>query len=269
MEQPLLSTAALTVDVISAIYDCPTVKKYGTMLTQKDTVSTSDFMRAEAHKIMVRCLRLKERKSGYGEAAILNDFLKIKAEEILTILSEITEVNHCAIYGSLATDTYDELSDIDINIDVSGSDNGQFMIRLVEMLEKKLRIYYYDYAPSLIPDKYIVSLAIDEYNPFLIVDLQCSAEPHCMTVTKQQIIQMNNEFTHMLKLWTANLKHYARGIECYDDIVRMARKLKSADIDAKDEIELLEETLHWLECNASDELITFIASCRDKFNELL
>lgn len=80
---------------------------------------------------------------------------------------------------------------------------------------------------------------------------------------------MNNEFTHMLKLWTANLKHYARGSECYDDINRMARKLKSVDIDTKDEIELLEETLCWLECNVSDELNTFITSCRDKFNELL
>lgn len=199
----------------------------------------------------------------------MNAFLKIKAAEITAILDEITEIKHCAIYGSLATDTYDDLSDIDINIDVSGSDNGQFMIRLVEMLAKKLRIYYYDYAPSLIPDKYIVSVAIDEYNPFLIVDLQCSAQPHCTTVTKQQVIQMNNEFSHMLKLWTANLKHYARGAECYDDIIRMARKLKFVDIDTKDEIELLEETLCWLECNVSDELSTFITSCRDKFNELL
>ena len=58
----------------------------------------------------------------------MNDFLKIKAAKITAILDAISEVNHCAIYGSLATDTYDELSDIDINIDVSGSDNGQFIL---------------------------------------------------------------------------------------------------------------------------------------------
>ena len=187
----------------------------------------------------------------------------------MAILSTMSEVNQCAIYGSLSTDTCDELSDIDINIDVSGSDNGQFMLRLVEMLQKKLRIYYYDYAPSLIPDRYIVSVAIDEYNPFLIVDLQCSSEPHCMTVTKQTVAQLNNQFTHILKLWTANVKHYVRGVECYDDIVRMAHKLNLYDIDVKDEIELLEDTLNWLECNSSDELRTFITSCREKFNELL
>lgn len=199
----------------------------------------------------------------------MNDYLRNKAQEILAILSEMTEVNHCTIYGSLSTDTCDELSDIDINIDVSGSDNGQFMIRLVEMLKEKLRVYYYDYAPSLIPDKYIVSVAIDEYNPFLIVDLQCSAEPHYTTVTKQQVAQLNNKFTHILKLWTANLKHYTRGVECYDAIVHMAHKLKLDDIDIKEETELLEDTLCWLECNASDELSTFITSCRKKFSELL
>ena len=30
---------------------------------------------------------------------------------------------------------------------------------------------------------------------------------------------------HILKLWTANLKHYIRGNKCYDDIVRMAKKI--------------------------------------------
>ena len=79
----------------------------------------------------------------------MNDYLRNKAQGIIAILSEITEVNHCTIYGSLSTDTCDELSDIDINIDVSGSDNGQFMIRLVEMLKKKLRVYYSNFPHHL------------------------------------------------------------------------------------------------------------------------
>ena len=199
----------------------------------------------------------------------MSNNLKNKAEEIISILNDIPEVNSCTIYGSLSTNTYDELSDIDIDIDVSGSDNGQFMTELVEMLKGKLNIFYYDYAPSLIPDKYIVSIAIDESNPFLIVDLQCSAKPHCVTVTKQQVIGMNNKFTHVLKLWTANLKHFARGAECYDDIIRMAKRLGISDVDIKDEAELLEDSLCWLEYNANDELSAFLESCRYKFNELI
>ena len=195
--------------------------------------------------------------------------LRDKADEIITVLNEIPVVQKCTVYGSLATDTYDELSDIDIKIDVSGYDNGQFMLELVELLRDKMQIYYFDYAPSLVPDQYIVSIAIDKNNPFLIVDLCCSAEPHCTTVTKQQVIGKNDKYTHMLKLWTANLKHYVRGCECYDDIVRMARKIEVEDIETKDEVELLEDTLCWLEENVETELYEFVESCRSRFDELV
>ena len=197
------------------------------------------------------------------------DSLNDKANMIIAVLKEIPVVKKCDIYGSLATNTQDDLSDIDIEIDVSGYDNGQFMLELVELLEGKLSIYYSDYAPSLIPDKYIVSIAIDKNNPFLIVDLCCSAEPHCTTVTKQQVIGKNEKYTHMLKLWTANLKHYVRGCECYNDIVRMARKIAVEEIDTKDEVELLEDTLCWLEENVETELYEFVESCRSRFDELV
>ena len=197
------------------------------------------------------------------------DSLRDKANMIISVLKEIPVVKKCDIYGSLATNTHDDLSDIDIEIDVSGHDNGQFMLELVDLLKGKLSIYYSDYAPSLIPDKYIVSIAIDKNNPFLIVDLCCSAEPHCTTVTKQQVIGKNDKYTHMLKLWTANLKHYVRGCECYDDIVRMARKIEVEDIETKDEVELLEDTLCWLEENVETELYEFVESCRSRFDELV
>ena len=197
------------------------------------------------------------------------DSLRDKANMIISVLKEIPVVKKCDIYGSLATNTHDDLADIDIKIDVSGHDNGQFMLELVDLLKGKLSIYYSDYAPSLIPDKYIVSIAIDKNNPFLIVDLCCSAEPHCTTVTKQQVIGKNDKYTHMLKLWTANLKHYVRGCECYDDIVRMARKIEVEDIETKDEVELLEDTLCWLEENVETELYEFVESCRSRFDELV
>jgi len=195
--------------------------------------------------------------------------LRDTANNIITFLNEIPVVRECSIYGSLATNTYDELSDIDIEIDVSGYDNGQFMLELVELLKGKFSIYYSDYAPSLIPDRYIVSIAIDKENPFLIVDLCCSAESHCTTVTKQQASEKNDKYTHILKLWTANLKHYVRGNECYDDIVRMGQKIAVEDIDTKDEDEILEKTLCWLEKNVKNGLHEFVESCRRRFDELV
>lgn len=199
----------------------------------------------------------------------MNERLRSKAEEIIEILGGIPEVNGCAVYGSLTTDKSDELSDIDIEINVSGCDNGRFMLRLVDLLKDKLSIFYYDYAPSLIPNDYIVSIALDESNPFMIADLKCVADPHFTTVTKKQARERNDRFAHTLKLWTANLKHYARGNDCRGDIVSMAQKLQIDDIDTKNEKALLEETLRWLERNASEELFEFVKSCRRKFSELL
>lgn len=195
--------------------------------------------------------------------------LRDTANNIITFLNEIPGVRECTIYGSLATNTYDELSDIDIEIDVSGCDNGQFMLELVELLKGKFSIYYSDYAPSLIPDRYIVSIAVDKDNPFLIVDLCCSAEPHCTTVTKQQASEKNDKYTHIIKLWTANLKHYVRGNECYDDIVRMAQKIEVEDSNTIGEAEILEKTLYWLEENVKSELYEFVGSCRRRFDELV
>lgn len=200
---------------------------------------------------------------------MIRESIKKRAEELMAILTEFPMVKSCTIYGSLAKNTHDELSDIDIELDVSGYDNGLFMLEHVDLLKDKLTIYYSDYAPSLVPEKYIVSIAIDETNPFLIVDLCCCATPHCTTITKQQMVEKNNKFSHTLKLWTANLKHYVRGAECYEDIVRMARKLGIEDVEAKDEASLLEETLCWLESNADEELDKFIAACRTKCDALV
>ena len=172
-------------------------------------------------------------------------------------------------YSVCPSKKFTELSDIDIEIDVSGYDNGQFMMELAELLKNKFDIYYADYAPSLIPDKYIVSVAIDKENPFLIVDLCCCAEPHCTTVTKQQIMKKNDRYSHMLKLWTANLKHYVRGNDCYNDIVRMANRISVDEIDSKDEGEILHEVLCWLEDNVENGLEEYVESCRRVFEELV
>lgn len=194
--------------------------------------------------------------------------LQEKAEEIVGILKGLPQVKKCKIYGSLTNETYDELSDIDIEIDVSGEDNGKFMLRLVDLLKEKLDIIYSDYAPSLIPQYYIVSVAIDKTNPFLIVDFRCSANPHCITVTKKLVKSLNDNYSHILKLWTANLKHFARKKDCYSDIVNMANKL-DIDVVEKTEKELLYQTLLWLENNAKDKFKDFVETCKRYFYQLI
>lgn len=192
-----------------------------------------------------------------------------KAKELMDSLSAMPEVCGCTLYGSLARGGGDALSDIDIEIDVSGSDNGIFMLGLAGRLAQTMPVYYADYAPSFVPEKYIVSVALDENDPFLVADLCCSAVPHCETVTRSQVKVLNAPVAHTVKLWTANLKHFARGGDCRGDILRMAQKIGISGAQEKGSALLLEETLCWLESNVTPELTTFVDSCRIAFEALV
>ena len=193
--------------------------------------------------------------------------LKTIADDMIKTLSTISGIRNCTLYGSLAACTADEFSDIDIEIDVSGKDNGLFMLKLPHMLRKRMPVYYFDFAPSLAPEKYVISMAIDEENPFRMVDITVTADPHCATVSKQLLMDRNDPYSHALKLWTANLKHYVRGAECRSDMEKMARKL---NLDtALSSAEILGETLNYLEENTPETMTTFIASCRAHFEKLI
>ncbi|MBP3645007.1 MAG: hypothetical protein J6K55_01105 [Clostridia bacterium] len=185
-----------------------------------------------------------------------------RAQEIITIINQIPNVKNCTLYGSLAENRDDSLSDIDIEVDISGMDNGVFALLLPELVKQKMQVFYTDYAPSLAPEQYVVSIALDEENPFLIADIRCRAYPHYGTISKEQLKDQNDPYTHMLKLWTINLKHFARDDDCSDDIHRMAAKVGIQEQRKKDKAELLMEVLHWLESNAPEHLSCFVKSCR-------
>lgn len=187
---------------------------------------------------------------------------KIFADKVCSFLKELPEVNSCKLYGSLSDDSYDEYSDIDIEIDVSGIDNGIFATRIPDILSEKFNVIFYDYAPSLAPDKYVVSLAFDNNNPFMMVDVACVAKPHCDTVSKQQLMSLNNLYDHTLKVFVANLKHFLRGTDCYDDIAKMYGRI-FRNRDVYDEEEMLNCVYDWLKDNAEPRHEDYIALFED------
>ena len=179
------------------------------------------------------------------------------AKNICVQFEKKPEVNFCKIYGSLDRGDYDEYSDIDIEVVVSGYDNGKFLKRAPEILNEICPVVFSDYATSLMPNEYIVSCAISKENPFLIVDIKCSAVPHIMSISKHDIV--NDKNTHILKLWVANAKHYLRGIDCESDINRMYKKVFGhSGKTAKD---MLLGTLEHLKENCNSALYEYIASC--------
>ena len=181
------------------------------------------------------------------------------AKEICEFLMKIPEVKSCSIYGSLDKGTFDEYSDIDIEIDVSGTDNGLFIKKLPELIAKEYDLIFCDYAPSLAPEKYILSAAMNTENPFWVVDITCAANPHCTAVSKQELVELNNRYDHTLKLFVANLKHYLRGADCYDDIKKMYRRVRGQDTEICDEEQMLNAVFSWLEKNAENRHEKYIS----------
>lgn len=182
------------------------------------------------------------------------------ADEVICYLKIIPLVKGCTLYGSLANGNADKYSDIDICVDVSGCDNGAFMLALPELLRERFNVLWYDFAPSLAPEQYLVSIATDEDNPYCVTDFKCFAEPHIRSVQKSDL--ENDVYTHLLKLWTANSKHYIRGTDYSGDIHKMGRKCIGANSDKLTDEEIIEEVLCRLERNTPDRLKVYIQNCR-------
>ena len=150
--------------------------------------------------------------------------IEVLGNQISAYLNALPQVKGCRFYGSLESGTFDEYSDIDLEVDVSGLDNGRFALQIPALLARKFPIVFFDFAPSLAPEKYVVSVAIDTENPFGIIDLSCAAAPHCRTVSREELERQNDPLSHLLKLFTINLKHLIRGADCRRDIAKLYRK---------------------------------------------
>lgn len=168
------------------------------------------------------------------------------ANSIRSYFISLPEVQNCTIYGSVANNTCDEYSDIDIELDVSGCDNSFFALKVPEILGRLYPVIFFDYAPSLMPDNYVVSNAISTDNPFLMVDIKCVATPHFMTVSKSDFPYALVD--HTLKVFVANLKHFIRGVDCFDDIARMHKRV-CGQSDSLAPENMMKNVFDWLEDN--------------------
>ncbi len=187
------------------------------------------------------------------------------AKELCDYFQMIPEVCSASVYGSISSKKTDFYSDIDLQIDVSGSDNGQFLKRAAGLLNEICPVIFYDYAPSLLPEEYVVSCAISARNPFRIVDLKCTATPHVRSLQREELV--NDPFTHLLKLWVANTKHDLRGADCRADIVRMYHKLLDSEQVVEDRIEQLSSrelrgiVFDWLWAHRTKPYEAYLHSC--------
>ena len=73
------------------------------------------------------------------------------AEQVIAFFKQQDLVKHAFLRGSLASKGGDQFSDIDIGVDVSGSDNGQFLLQVPALLA------------TLLPPRIAVKLSNDPF----------------------------------------------------------------------------------------------------------
>lgn len=190
------------------------------------------------------------------------------AAELQSYLSSLPEVKACRLYGSLSTEEDDEYSDIDMEVDVSGTDNGAFITELPARLAERYSVIFCDYAPSLAPEKYIVTLALHEDAPFMLLDITCTATPHVASRSKQDIRALNDGYDHTLKLFAANLKHHLRGADCHADILKMHDRIFGKE-HTKNDKQMLTAVYGWLDEHAEDRHRGYVAGFAAYMEQIL
>lgn len=152
-----------------------------------------------------------------------------RAKELITYLEEFDFIKSVEIIGSLKSGTYDQYSDIDIRVNVSGTDNGKILLMLPQLISKKFKVIYTAFAPRFAPDLYVVSLGIKDLDIFHFIDIECVAEPHVNSLSKSDIKAITNFKDLKLKLYIGLLKKLLRNEDIKEELSFLSKKVVDTD----------------------------------------
>ena len=171
------------------------------------------------------------------------------AANVGEFLEKLPQVKSWKLSGSLVGGHADALSDVDIEVELSQGNPRCFILQLPQYLAETFSVLYYDFAPSCAPEKYIVTLAIDPENPFSTIDIAVEGHRSHVHISREELQKCNNQYDHTLKLFTANLKHYLRGMDCGSDIEKMYGRILGETATKVSLMNMLQATFQWLREN--------------------
>ena len=130
------------------------------------------------------------------------------AHKVVDLLSRTHEFSSVSLGGSLATNTHDSMSDIDILIESEHRSDIDNVLLASQMLGKEFETTLSDWAGSLLPEKCLMSLFIAGVPLFWWIDLGCMHSPRFPPTMRQDLPVNTND--HVAKLWVMNAKYYLR-----------------------------------------------------------
>jgi predicted nucleotidyltransferase len=187
------------------------------------------------------------------------------ANQVLTLFQAQPEVKEATLRGSLVDGTPDEYSDIDITIDVSGHDNGQYVYRVLDLMHENFDVCFRDINSSAVPKWYVLNFFLNGVSPFWQIDVFITARPHCTSFSREDIRAIQDPVAHLLKLWVPCFKHLIRDPERNQDEINLAlvAKLDVAGLLDMPAMEKMKAVLDEIRRRADGRFDEFIARCRD------
>ena len=188
------------------------------------------------------------------------------ASQIIDVFKRHSDVRDARLEGSLVQGTGDPFSDIDIAVDVSGSDNGQFALEIPGLLEPHFPITFSDWAPSLLPDKYVQTFFLEELPALWHVDVSSVATPHVHSITEVPL----NRADHFLKLWVLHAKKCLRkSPDAEQRVVAFAlRVLDSPTAQPTNTRALMAATLDTISEMAGGSRSRFVLKCYEIYGDI-
>ena len=128
--------------------------------------------------------------------------------------------------GSRKTGAEDAFSDFDLSVTVRGLPADQGLARIASHLKNEYRPLWLDYANSLMPGKFLVSIFFAGENPFAFYDI--GVQNHDAGLLYDSSAFRNDPWVHLTKLWILNFKHYLRRTPAFP--FRFAKMMETAGI---------------------------------------
>ena len=187
--------------------------------------------------------------------------------EVVNLFKDLDEVQVVFFRGSLAEGVVDPYSDIDIGIDVSGSDNAAFTQTIIHRMQAHFDLHFYDWATSLLPDSYVLTFFIKHTPAFWNIDFDCTATPHVATLHRDDVRATLNKTAHTLKAWVHMAKYYIRQQDGIEDQIRRRGEqwLPGQDTSDLSPSQIMKAILDHLHRQAGGEFSGFFEACYEMY----
>lgn len=155
----------------------------------------------------------------------MNDKI-ILASRLIDTLNRSKRFTAVTLTGSLASESADQYSDIDIIIENNSFSSYKNVLAATEIISKEYPLLFHDFARSLLPDC-IVTLYLKDHPLFSTIDIACTHNGNFPAIQKSEVAQ--NRLHHQIKLWVCNAKYYLRNDLARQNIDMQYNRIFPAD----------------------------------------